>query len=354
MSKICLISPSLHLGGIERVMTMLANYYAEQGHHVMFIACLPGNHFYELNEQIEFAEPKKYNGFLGKILRYPRLLFFIRREVRKYKPETVMVFGDYFSPITVMALTGTGYPVFIADQMSPTYNFPQHIKLLKKIFYPCATGLIAQTPLAESYYKRRYGKEKNSRVIANPMNLPPNIRIQRKKYVTVVARMHHHKGIDTALEVWSRVKEKNGWKMVFAGGGVLLKEMKDYALKLGINDDAIFLGNVSNVYGLLAESGIFVLSSRGEGFPNALCEAMASGLPCICFEKLNNPMIITKDGFDGVLVPNDNKDLMAQKLTELIADEKQRDRLAAQARKITERLNIDIIAPQFLDFILSK
>jgi len=352
--KICIISPSLHTGGIERVLTMLANYFAAQGYRVKFIACLPGNHGYALDSSIEFAEPHKYNSFGDKILRYPRLLVFLRSEVKKFTPDTVMVFGDYFSPIAIMALTGLDYPIFASDRMSPIYPLPRHVKWLKKLFYPRVTGLIAQTPLAEHFYKKRYGSGINCSIIPNPMNLPPSIKKPKREYVTVVARMHTHKGIDIALDVWSQVKAKKGWKMVFAGGGVLLQKMKDYALTLGISDEVIFLGDVSNVYELLKESRIFLLSSKGEGFPNALCEAMAAGLPCICFEKLNNPMIITKDGFDGVLIPNDNKELMAQKLSELISDQGLRDRMAIQAEKIVERINIDRIAPQFLDFILPR
>ena len=354
MSKICIISPSLHLGGIERVLTMLANFFVCNKHRVKFISCLSGNHFYTLDENIDFVESSILNSLTNKFLKYFQLIFFIRKEVKKYDPDTIMVFGDYFSPFALMALSGTRYPIFISERMSPTYHFPIYIKLYKRIFYNKASGFIAQTIQADYNFKKRYGNRIKSSIIANPINIPPIIKKNKMNYVVVVARMNYDKGIDIALEVWSKVFEKKGWKMIFAGGGPLLNQMKDYAIKLGINEDVVFLGEVKNIYDLLNECSIFLLSSRGEGFPNAICEAMASGLACVCFEKLNNPMIISKDGFDGILVPDDDKDYMARIIYELIINKCIRDRIELEARKIIERLNIEVIGPHFLNFILSK
>lgn len=350
-SKITIISPSLHSGGIERVMTMLANDFVDRGFTVQFLACLPDEHFYKLDPRIAFVEPKPSN---KKFSRYINLISFLRNEVKKFNPDTVMVFGDYFSSIVLIALIGTGFKVFIADQMSPTKKFPLVISLLKKIFYPFATGIIAQTELSAEYHKKRYGKKIDVRVIANPMHRIPNISPPKEKYIVVVARMHYDKGIDIALKIWSKVRQKGDWKMVFAGGGGLLDSMKNYANELGIKNEVLFMGEIKDVFNLLAKSDIFVLSSRGEGFPNALCEAMASGLTCVCFEKLNNPMIITKNEFDGILIANDDIAEMAKKIEDLMHDDAKRNAIGINAKAILERLDIKVIAPEYLQFILSK
>lgn len=348
--KITIISPSLHSGGIERVLTMLANDFVHRGFKVQFIACLPKNHFYELDPRILFSEPD-YQG--RKVFRYTSLLFFLRKEVKRFNPNSVMVFGDYFSSIAQMALLGTGYKVFVADQMSPTKSFPLPIVVLKKIFYPYAAGIIAQTELSAEYHKKRYGNKINVQVIANPMSEMLQVSIPKEKIIAVVARMHNDKGIDIALDVWSKVKNKGEWKMVFAGGGELLEQMKKYAQDLGIYSEVVFLGESKEVPNLLAKSQIFLLSSRGEGFPNALCEAMASGLTCVCFEKLNNSMIITKNEWDGILVPNDDKTEMARQIELLMEDDIKRDKIGENAKGIIKRLDINVIAPQFLEFILN-
>ena len=350
-NKITIISHSLHAGGIERVMTMLANDFVDRGFNIQFLVCLPGNHFYKLDSRIEFAESKPNR---EKISRYIQLIGFLRKKVKKFNPDTVMVFGDYFSPIVLLSLMGSGCKVYVADQMSPTKKFPSSLVLLKKILYPFAAGIIAQTELSATYHKKRYGKKTNVRVIANPMSKIPQTASTKEKYITVVARMHYDKGIDIALETWSKVKNKGNWKMVFAGGGELLEPMRNYAEELGVTSEVLFLGEVKEVFDLLAKSEMLVLSSRGEGFPNALCEGMAAGLTCICFEKLNNPMIITKNGFDGVLIENDDTSAMAAQLEDLIRDDKRRNTIGINARAILQRLNISLIAQEYLKFILPK
>jgi glycosyltransferase involved in cell wall biosynthesis len=330
---------------------MLSNDFVERGYSIQFLACIPENHFFKLDSRIEFSEPKPNK---GKFRRYFNLLYFLRKEVKEFNPDIVMVFGDYFNSIVLMALIGTGHKVYIADQMSPTKKFPLIIGLLKKILYPFATGIIAQTELSADYHKKRYGKKINVRVIANPISMIPQIYPPKEKYIVVVARMHYDKGIDIALETWSKVKNKGDWKMVFAGGGGLLEQMKNYAEELGITSEVLFFGEIKDVFILLAKSEIFVLSSRGEGFPNALCEAMGSGLPSICFENLNNPMIITENDRDGVLIPNNDKLEMARQLEVLMQDDYKRRAIGINARAIVKRLDIKVIAPEFLQFILSK
>jgi len=128
MPKICIISPSLKLGGIERALTVLAHEFVERGFQVDFVCCLSGEHFYRLPASITIHEPKfkRTLSSMNKLLYYPRLLSFIRKKVTSINPDRVLVFGDWFSPISLLALLGTQYPVFISDRTIPDYtlSFP--------------------------------------------------------------------------------------------------------------------------------------------------------------------------------------------------------------------------------------
>lgn len=86
-----------------------------------FVSCLKSEHFYKLSNEISFYEPKfkRSNNKLNKLLFYLKLLLFIRNRVRQIDPERILVFGDWFCPITLLALYGTKYKVFISDRTIP-------------------------------------------------------------------------------------------------------------------------------------------------------------------------------------------------------------------------------------------
>ena len=113
----------------------------------------------------------------------------------------------------------------------------------------------------------------------------------------------------------------------------------------------MFLGRVENLDMLYAKAAIFALPSRMEGFPNALCEAMAAGLPSISFDSFPVDEIIT-DGKDGFVVPDGNYSVFAEKLEILMHNDKLREKIGNKAMEIKDRLSIDAICSQFIDFMV--
>ena len=76
-NRIVIVSPSLKIGGIERALTVLANYFVTKGYEIVFISCLSGERFYLLHEDIKLVEPKfKNSGGIKKMFFYIKLLFF--------------------------------------------------------------------------------------------------------------------------------------------------------------------------------------------------------------------------------------------------------------------------------------
>ena len=134
-NKICIISPSLKMGGIERALTVLADYFLNQGHDVYFISAQGGEKFYKLNEKIVFFEPKvsRQKGILGKIKFYNNIVSFIKNTVIQIKPDVVLSFGDAFNPLVLYALLGTKIPVYISDRTSPDFKFNPIINFGKKL-----------------------------------------------------------------------------------------------------------------------------------------------------------------------------------------------------------------------------
>jgi glycosyltransferase involved in cell wall biosynthesis len=97
---------------------------------------------------------------------------------------------------------------------------------------------------------------------------------------------------------------------------------------------------------------MFVLSSLYEGFPNALVEAMACGLPCVSFECESGPREILRHGVDGLLVPPGDIEALSQAMAELAASPEKRQQLGSQARSIADRFSEDRIMREWEDLVV--
>lgn len=354
--KILIVSPSLKLGGIERALTVLANHWSLSGVDVLFLSCLKNHVFYELEKDIKSIEPnfERSHGITDKLLFYPRLLLFIRREVKKNNPDRVLVFGDWFSPITLLALIGLKFPVYISDRTIPNYKFKFPIPQLKKWLYPKSAGFIAQTKRSKEYKEKIFGKKLKIQVIPNALpefDKRQQINVEQQNKIIYVGRFAWEKDPEILIRAMDFVAKKNpNWVLEMAGTGPLLNPMKALVKELNLDSNVVFLGNVNQVATLYQSAKILVLPSVVEGFPNTLIEAMSFGLPCICFTDIPYEDIITPK-VDGCVVSNRSAELLANAMMELIEDENLRVSMGKNAEGAVQRFAKDKIAQKLLDFM---
>lgn len=354
-THICIVSPSLKMGGIERSLTVLANHFVNNGCQVTFISCLNSKPFYDLQETVKIIQPnfKRNESKWNKALFYPRLAKFIRNEVKKADPHTVLCFGDKFNPLVLIALIRTRYPVFISDRTSPDYPFGFTIRLLKEMLYPQSAGFIAQTTRAANYKRQLFGKRLNIKIIPNAIREVHNTNVVRQQVILCVARLAKEKCHNRLLEAFALFSEKFNWRLVFVGDGPLKPALIHQAESLGILTLVDFIGDTKMVDEYLSLSSIFVLPSQIEGFPNALCEAMANGLPVICFDTIPHEDLITH-GKEGFVVKNNSISDLCEYMSLLANSVELRNQIGNAAKEKAVHFKTDIIAKRYLDFILSK
>lgn len=352
--NICIIAPSCQMGGIERALSILSAHFVKRGHRVTYISCRAGNQFYPLDSQVAYLEPpfKHTTKFGKKMFSYWNTIKFIREQLKRIKPDTIMVFGDIINPVAILANLNLGFPIYISDQISPKQQLGFFKNLMKRITYGKATGIIAQSEMAADYKRQVFGDNINLRVIPNSLRDITNCQgIEKENWVIGLGRLSYEKGFDRLVEAFAKINEHNEWRLVLVGDGPVRTQLEQQVENLGVKDRVDFLGQRRDVDELLAKSKLFVIPSRCEGFPNALAEAMASPLPCISFDSISASDII-ENRVNGVVVRDGDTDTLAREMISLMDNEVLRNNYAAKAYSIREWLDKDKVGDMFLDFIL--
>jgi len=351
-ARICIVAPSRKMGGIERALSVLANYFDEEGYEVAYISCLKGQPFYRMNARIEVREPRKArsSSLVNKLTFYPFLLWFIRRNVKAIRPDVILTFGDFFNPLVLLAVKGLRIPTYISDRTSPDYNFPAAVQFGKKRLYPRSAGFIAQTQRAADYKIRQFGDRLRIRIIPNAIREVVTYNVPKQPSILYIGRFAWEKGPERLIRAFARIPDRGDWQLTMAGDGPQWEQMKQLARELGVFPAIKFLGKVEDVDALTSSSSIYVIPSVLEGFPNALCEAMAAGLPCLCFDSIPFEDILQPE-VSGVVVPDGDLDNMATRLKELMEDPERRAALGANAKEASKKLRKEAIGAEFLNFM---
>ncbi len=356
MKRICFISPSLSQGGLENAVMVIANEMASRGHEVSIICVYNNPIFYELDKSINIILPLYDRKEYSTLSYYWKSALYIRKQVKSVNPDVVVSYGDYINFISVIATRNLKIPLFVSDRSSPDLNFPFFVKLMRKYWYPFADGILAQTERAKQQKQAMMGpKYSNIEIIPNALRtVNPYPEIEKENIILGVGRHYHVKGLDRLIKAFA-TSATNHWKLMIAGNyGPETENLKTLVQNLEIEDRVEFLGPVKEIDKVFSKAKIFVLPSRSEGFPNALIEAMAHGLPCISYDISAGPSDIIDNFENGILVEEGNIPELSRQMDFLIANPEKRERFSENAIKINEKLSVQKIGDTFYDFITRK
>jgi glycosyltransferase involved in cell wall biosynthesis len=344
--KIDFLISSLSGGGAERVMVILANHFVTRGHKVSIISFNEGD-VYELDSGIERI--KLHNGrFKNQRL---RCFDSLRRHYnkRKNRPDVLISFITLTNLIAVTVAKLYGIKVIISEHNSHLQaQYPKFLtRFTRNFFYPRADYLTVLTAFDVEFYEK---KGANVVVMPNPCTFAPISQNEHDRDKTILAvgnlDRYNHKGFDNLLHIIKPVLEKNPeWNLKIIGGGEKGESfLKSLAKDLNIERRVIFTGFQNNVKEHMRNASIFILSSRYEGLPMVLLEAMSQGMVCIAYDCKTGPADLLSDGISGLLIPDQNIEVMKQGLTRLINDKHLRKKLSQNAMESLNEFSIEAIA----------
>ncbi len=355
--RVCLVMPTLQAGGSERVMSELAGYFCQK-ENLNVELILYGKDpeiFYPVPENLKIHLPK--SEFKDRFRFYYTIerLLFLRKTVRKIKPDTVLSFGELWNSFVLIALAGLHLPVYISDRCSPTRSFNAFHTLLRNLLYPGAAGIIVQTRKAQAIYQSKF-RHTRIEVIGNPIrSIEPRNGLKKENIVLMVGRLIKTKHQDKLIELFIRLS-KPGWKLVIVGYDHLKQNNSQKLRSIIAENNAqeyVYLeGKKANVEEYYLKSRIFAFTSSSEGFPNVIGEAMSAGLPAVAFDCTAGPSEMITDGYNGFLVPLFDYAQFEEKLEKLMIDEVLREKLGANARDSIKRFSCEKVCNDFYEFIL--
>lgn len=356
--RIALLIPSLSTGGMERVMSGLAGYFS--GHkgaeiHLVLYG-IKREVFYALPKEVIIHRPDFPFDNSKRLFSTLKTLRFIRKTVRAINPASVLNFGEYWNNFVLLALYGTGCPVFVSDRCQPDKSLGRLHDWLRCRLYRRAAGIIAQTEKAAQIYAKQF-THRNIQVIGNPIrHIPITGEKKRENIILSVGRLIASKHHDMLIDIFASVPSE-GWKLVILGGDALRQNnMECLTAKINymkLQDKVFLMGNVSNVDDWYVKSKIFAFTSSSEGFPNVVGEAMAAGTVPVAFDCVAGPSDMLTDGKNGYLVPLFDKELFAERLFFLMNNDEVREKMSRQAREDIGKFSESSIGEQFYKFILS-
>jgi glycosyltransferase involved in cell wall biosynthesis len=153
-----------------------------------------------------------------------------------------------------------------------------------------------------------------------------------------MGRLADQKGFDVLLRGFARIAEKHpGVDLKILGEGERRAELERLRSQLNLDRRVDFPGRLEKPFQVLRGATVFVLSSRFEGFPNVLIEAMVCGLPVVATDCPAGPSEIIRHGEDGLLVPVEDPGALAAAMDRLLSNPEERFRFAAEAGKVASR-----------------
>lgn len=324
LRPIILFLPSLNGGGAERVFVNLANEFSRLTRRPIHLVLARGGRAYA--DQVSSSVRVVDLGKRRTINALPSLIGYIRRE----RPHVILSTMSDANVVALLArsLSGSSCRVVIREAnvfSMQAAGFREKVKArLMKLLYPRADAMVViAADVLDSLHDAGIDTCQRKMFIGNPVKLAENIastsalpdELLGREYLCTMGRLVQQKGFDVLIDAFARLDDKT-LHLVILGEGPLKQALVAQAEDLNVTERVHFLGFTKYPEVILHHSRLFVSSSRWEGFPNAIMEALSAGVPVVATSCPGASSLILEDGRLGHLVPPDDPARLAEAMTE--------------------------------------
>ncbi len=348
--KIAFLIQSLGHGGAERTVSNLS-LAMQKEHDVTVILFDARNNYYPHGGRLIDLDIIAKGNALGKATTLLKRTLLLRKLFKKEKFDAIYSF-----------LESSGLPSTLASKETIT-SVRDNPAALEKIYhmlipriYPKAKKVVACSKAIEQTLINDYGL-KNTTTIYNAIDIEKAVKLSTEtieetgEFILAVGRLDKQKGFDYLIEAFAASKASEMMKLIILGEGEERATLNALIEKHHLEDKVLLKGSVKNPFAYYSKAQFFTLSSRHEGFPNILLEALACSCPCISFDCSTGPNEIIQHNENGLLVEAENVAELTNAINTLHGDTALQEKFKQNAQASIQYLSFENITNQWLSLI---
>lgn len=353
---ILLIIHSLSGGGAERVTSQMAEYWSQRNIQVSLVTIASTKHNrYELPAGVNcraLGIEKKSSNLVSGAFNSVSRIFTVRRTIKDIGPDVVIAMMSDLSVLAGLACIKLPTRCIGSERVYPgNYPISRVWGFMRKYAYRLLDAVVVQSKMTEQWMYENT-QVKRVCVIANALHLPlPRLepvlepeKAANEKWILGAGRLTDQKQFDHLIRSFAALANQfPQWKLMIIGEGENRSQLERLIIKCGLEKRVFLIGRVGNIVDWYNSADVFALTSGYEGFPNALIEAMAHGVPCVSYNCLTGPGEIIEDGVNGLLVDLDDENALILALHRVLSSELLRQQLSEVSVSIVDELRPDVI-----------
>ncbi|MGV8804906.1 MAG: glycosyltransferase family 4 protein [Polaromonas sp.] len=355
MKKIIFFGGNLnHSGGTERVSSLIANGLARRGYQILLISDQGGDiPFFELDASVRTASIFQKVG--RNIVRVPQLVARLRRLLIDEKPDVIITVESMLALFSVPATFGLPVRHICWEHFHFKIDLGKRgRRFARQLAARFCDDIVTLTERDKLFWSQGSHLKAQIQAIPNPCPFPVQVSHtlpDKSRLVLAMGRLASQKGFDLLLEAWQKVvlAEPN-WKLRIVGSGSEGQSLNQLSSDLNLSDSVSFIPNTFDVQSHYREAAIYCLSSRFEGFPMILLEAIAFGVPVVSFDCNNGPAEIL-ESTGAALVPAEDSNALADNLLRFIRDPLLRADVGQAEKLRAEVFQLDSVVDQWVKLL---